>query len=330
MQPPSLLHVEERPEVTVSSPGRSDRPAELLALGAEPRPHRLPRWWVPAGAAAAVVGLLATQVVAEVRSDRARDRVAEAAAQAREQELALEDAVAVRAVVVDVLTSETGGGQIVAVVDVTNVGTRAVVVDGATLAGSFITETDAAAVSTVVVPGSTEQVRGEARLDCQAVEATRPSGLTLQLSVSPPSGRRRVVTPVAVLDEPTAQAAYRACNTGDPQVLPTAQVDVRRGQITLHVSVDNGRPATIEAVGAPGLLVRTPGFRIPHRLDPNNGVAFDVVVRVTDCASYRPVPLRVVISFDDGERAVLEAGPGTQPGSVAYEPFVAKLVERAC
>jgi hypothetical protein len=328
--------VTERPQVTVSDPGRPAAGAEVLGDDAPPR--RLPSWAGPLAAGALLAAVAVPPAVSAVEEDRREDRAARVAAAAAVAERARDDAVPV------LLTRPAvgGGGEsgvitvaVTAGSSVTDSRSPAVVVDALRLTGSLFDGMEPVAVSGVVDPAEPPAyVTATFPVDCTAVasafrDGSRPRGVSLVLVVTPRSGRQQETAPAGLPDVPLQDALLDACQLGDPAVAPVVDVVEVGGRLVARVSVDRGQPVTLLGFRLEGVTLR-PSASLPVEVGRFTGLALDLEVGRVDCARLSAGPLVALLKGADGSTREVEAVRGEDPGGSSLAEFLVRLKARRC
>lgn len=321
----------ERPQVTVSDPGRPAAGADLLVTE-EPR-RRLPAWVAPLATGAVLAGLLVPPVTASVRADRRADRAARDLAQAEQAQRVREDTVSVR--LSDLSLGSGDVGTLVLSVTVSSSGGPGVNVESLVLSGALVAGTRPVDETVLVdVAEAPPQVTATVPLDCAAVaravtDGPQPTGMTVAVLATPRSGRQQPSAPLPVADATLRAALLDACQLGDPKVLPTAEVSAVQGDLLVETGVGSGADASLLEFRLPGVTLR-PSSRLPFELTRNLTLLTRLEVVRVDCARLSDGPLVAVFRLVDGRTLEVAATPGDQPQSTPLADFLAQLEKTRC
>lgn len=322
----------ERPQVTVSDPGRPPAGADLLVTE-EPR-RRLPLWVAPLATGAVLAGLLVPPVAGSVRDDRRADRAARDLAQAQEEQRVRDDAVSVR--LSDLRLGSSGDAATLQLaVTINSTGGPGVTVESLVLTGELVGGTRPLDETVLVDPAEAPpEVAASIPLDCAAVarsltDGPGPTGVTVAVLATPRSGRQQQSAPLAVVDATLREALLDACQLGDPKVLPTAEVSAVQGDLLVETGVGRGVDASLLELRLPGVTLR-PSSRLPFDLTRNASLINELEVVGVDCARLTDGPLVAVFRLVDGRTVEVTATPGDQPGSIPLADFLAQLRKTRC
>lgn len=322
----------DRPQVTVSDLGRTAAGADVL--GADEPVRRLPRWVAPFAAGALLAGVSVPPAVSAVREDRREARAARVHAEQQAAQRVREDALSLR--LSDVrLTHDSEQRTLSLTVTASSGGGLGVLVDALGVTGAFFEGVAEVPVSAVVDPAEAPaEVTAVLPVDCAAVRTSfaagpRPTGVTVVLVATPRSGRQQQTGPVAVPDALLRDALLDTCQLGDPDIAPTATVEVIGGKVIALASTGRGVDTTVVGFRLAGVALRTSG-PLPVALARQTTLVLELEIDRVDCARFAGGPLVVVFGAPGGGRREVTAGPGDQPGSTPFADYLARLKQQRC